>query len=478
MIRHFSNKKSAFLFLLCIIFSCILPAAEPNSGMVPPGRTGRPLSPSDIAAQEKYEATKALEAYNKRNAEIDSWIEDDAALDYNNAALLYYQALLLRPDHDQAVINKFYDVYGGAEPDTQIRIFLGEWLPSMKVSEIASRISQCTWEIWPEEKTSQIFLMNSFRQFSYIIAVDAITLASDGHYRAALERCMTTRRIARHLSYDSNINISASACDNIALRTIWRILGDMPLDADILTWFQGQLAIFQEATPFLERTLQIYLNAKIDMIQSSSISRLRGMLLKRAADEAARQRIRNLTDDQTRRQALEAVQGFFGSIFAILHSDKSAKQKYAEIQQVTTPDTINYVFSGPLMNIYNELGAEAVGLITGLDMKLTEEKKLDEIQKIIDESEELNTIELLAKYSNAVGEKIDFGFLVNSEMTDKQKRAEMQKAIDKLNDAYAIETTTFGFSWNVIDHPFRIQVGHITQINITKAAVELYLNNG
>jgi hypothetical protein len=249
----------------------------------------------------------------------------------------------------------------------------------------------------------------------------------------------------------------------------------MPLDADLLTWFQGQLAIFQEATPFLERTLQISLNAKINMIQSSSIARLRGMLLKRAADEAARQRIRNLTDDQTRKQALEAVQGFFDSIFAILHSDKSAERKYAEIQQVTTPDTINYVFSGPLMNIYNELGAEVVGLITGLDTKLTEEKKLDEIQKIIDKSEEPNTIELLAKYSNAVGEKIDFGFLVNSEMTDKQKRAEMQKAIDKLNDAYAIETSTFGFSWNVIDHPFRIQVGHITQINITKAAVELYL---
>ena len=69
MSHHFSNEKSAFFFLLCIIFIDILPAAEPNSGFVPGGRWGRPLSPSEITAYEKYKATKALEAYNKRNAE-------------------------------------------------------------------------------------------------------------------------------------------------------------------------------------------------------------------------------------------------------------------------------------------------------------------------------------------------------------------------------------------------------------------------
>jgi len=480
MSRHFSNEKSAFFFLLCIIFIDILPAAEPNSGFVPPGRWGRPLSPSEIAAYGKYKATKALESYNKRNAEIDSWIEDDAIPDYNNAALLYYQALLLQPDHDQAVINKFVDVcYGKAEPDTQIRTFLGKWLHSMKVSEIASRIPQCNWGIWPEsvwpsEKTSQIFLMKSFRHFHFIIAADAITLASDGHYRAALERCMTLRRIARHLSYDSKLHLISGACDGTALRTIRRILGDMSLDADILRWLQGRLAIFQEATPFLEVLLQEYLKSEIEIIQSFSIARLRGMLLKGAADEPARQHIRDLTDEQIRSDVIEKYQNLYGLTFTILHSDKSAEQKIAEIKELT--DYIpNMAFSKPLTNIYNELGLEVVNLIMGIDMKLTEEKKLDEIQRIIDKSEELHTIELLTNFSKVLGKEIDFSFIADSKITDEQKLIEMQKVFNELSEAFAFETATFGVIVGNINSHLERQVRHKAQINSTKAAVELYL---
>ena len=305
MLKH---KKLIFLICGIMLLSAIVVYITQNDNQVtsdqtnitgPAGRTGRPLSSSEISSYKAYKDRKALEDYEKRNAEFGSWIEDDLIPDHNNAALLYYQALLLKPDHDQSVLNKIYDVYEGAEPDTQIRTFLGQWLPSMKISDIASRIPQCAWEVWPErewpeEKTSRIFLMKSFRHFSFIIAVDAITLASDGHYKAALERCMTLRRIARHLSHDPQLNLLSSACDDIALRTIQEILGDMLLDADTLTWLQGRLAIFQEATPFLERKLHEYQKSYKDMAQSSSVVILRGMLLKMADTEQAKEKIRNL----------------------------------------------------------------------------------------------------------------------------------------------------------------------------------------
>jgi len=481
----FSLKRYRVIILLClltvmlsVIFGVVVPVVRPPRGSPPAAQsTVRPASPSK---PYHYKDRRALEAYEKRNAEIDSWIEDDAIPDHNNAALLYYQALLLRPDHNQKIINKFHDVlHGEAEPDTRIRILLGQWLPSMKISEIASRMPQCTWGVWPEmvwpsEKRSRIFLMITFRHFSYIIAVDAIMLASEGHYRAALERCMTIRRIARHLSHDPLLHLVSGACEGTALRTILGILGDIPLDEDILTWFQSRLATFQEATPFLERFLQKCLRNGRDLIQTSSIARLRGMLLKRAADERARQHIRDLTDDQIRNQALDAVQGFYDSIFAILLSDKSAEQKQVEIQELTHY-TINRKVFEPLMKIYHEFGGEISDLIVGRGIDMTEEKKLSEIQKIIDKSSEPNTVELLTKFSHAVGKDIDFGFFVNREMTDEQKRAEMQKAIDKLSEAYAIETSTFGLSLNSIDGDFTSQVGHTAWINSLKAAVELYL---
>ena len=481
MKSYFSTERSALLFLLCFIFSGIMPVGEPIFGSAPAGRAGRPLSSSERSA---YEDRRALEAYEKRNAEIDSWIEENSIPDYKNAALLYYQALLLMPDHDQTVINKLYDVYGGVEPDAQIRTFLGKCLPSMKVSEIASRIPQCTWGIWPEEvwppeKRSHIFLIKSFRHYSYIIVVDAIILASDGHYRAALERCMTLRRIARHLSHDSELHIRSSTYDDIALRMIRRILGDMPLDADILTWFQGQLAMFQEATTFLERTLQEYVEANIDMVQSSSIASLRGMLLKRAADEQVRQNIRDLTDEQIRAQAMETVQGLFGSVFAILHSDKSAEQKHAEMRELanhTVKTDIRELLNTILNTINNdELGEDILGLIVRIGPEMTEEQKLSKMQKIIDKRVAPDAIELLTKFSNALGQEIDLGFLAGSEMTDEQRLAEMQKVLRELGEAFRIETSGFGFSWHWIAGLFEFEVRHTAQINGIKAAVELYL---
>jgi hypothetical protein len=479
MKSYCSTEMSTLLFLLCFIFSGIMPVAEPIFGSGPVGRAGRPLSSSERSA---YEKRKALEAYEKRNAEIDSWIEENSIPDYKNAALLYYQALLLKPDHDQTVIDKFYDVYGGVEPDTQIRTFLGEWLPSMKVSEIASRIPQCTWGIWPErlwpsEKRRHIFLMKSFNHYNCIIAVDAIILASDGHYRAALQRCMTLRRIARHLSYDSKLHISSHFCEDIALRTIPRILGEMPPNADVLAWFQGQLAMFQEATTFLERTLQEYLEAKIDMVQSSSIASLRDILLKRAADERAKQNVRDLTDEQIRAQAIETVQGPFGSVSAILHSDKSAEQKHAEMQELADhtvktniPDLL-IIFS-PIFN--DELGKDILGLTVGIGPEMTEEQKLSKMQKIIDKRVAPDAIKLLTKFSNALEREIDLDFLADSEMTDEQRLAEMQKVLYELGEAYRIEGT-FEFPWLVINSRFESQVRHTAQINSIKAAVEIYL---
>lgn len=476
MSRYFLNEKNAFPFLFCIVFGGILSVAEPVFGSVPAGRTGHPLSASEIAA---YEEQKALEVYEKRNAEIDSWIEDNSIPDHNNAALFYYQALLLKPDHDQTVINKLHDVYWDTEPDSQTKIFLGEWLPSMKVSEIASRISECTWGVWPErmwpeDKTSHILLINSFRHLSYVIAVDGITLSSEGHCRAALERCMTIRRIARHLSHSTQLCISSSACDGMALRTIQRILGDMPLDIDILTWLHDQLAIFQEAPSCLERTLHEYLKAKTEMVRSSSIPKLRGMLLKRAADERARQYILNLTDDQIRHQALETVQSFFGSIFAILYSDKSADQKYTEIQK-TTEYTINQDAIEPFTKMYYEFGEHISNLMTGTGIDLTEEQKLSEIQKVVDKCSEPNAVELLTRAANAVGKEIDFGFLVNREMTDEQKLVKMQKVVYALGEAFAVETSKFEFHWNAICRLFESALGHKAHINGLKAASELYL---
>ena len=270
MKSYFSTEKSAFLFLLCFVFGGIMPVAQPIFGSAPAGRTGRPPNPSEISA---YEDQKALQAYKKRNAQIDSRKQDDAIPSDNNAALLYYQAFVQLPDANGAIKTKINDVYGGAEPDTQTKIFLGKCLPALELFQVASLMPQCTWGVLSDEQKSRNFLGRKLNNLSFIISVDAATLAADGHYRAGLEQCLTLRRIARHLIEDPQLYLFSMGCDLPALRTIRRILGKMPPNTDVLTWFEGQLASIQVTSPTLERTLQKGLNARIKVVQTCSILR-------------------------------------------------------------------------------------------------------------------------------------------------------------------------------------------------------------
>ena len=476
MNRYFSNEKITFLYLVCIIFIGILPVAEPIFGSLPAGRTGGTVSPSERSA---YEDRKALEAYEKRNDEIDLQLQNNLMPSNNNAALLYYQAFLLFPEYNLDIDMKLSKVHRGLEePDKQVKIFLGKCLPAMEIYETASHITQCIWGVMPQNQRNRDTLRRKLVNLSFVILVDAQTLAADGKYYAALEQCLTVRRFARHIYEDPELYRYVTTIDIMALSTARSILGIMPINADVLAWFQGQLALIQVKPIYLEKTFQVFLKDKIETVQSYSIPRLRGMLLKRAPDERTKQHIRNLTDDQIRNQTIEAVQGFFGSIFAILLSDKSAEQKYAEIQE-SCETTKKTDFLKLLDMVHNKFGDNILSLMVGIHLEMTEEQKLSEIQKIIDKSAEPDTIDLFTRFSKALGKDINFDFLVNREMTDKQKLAEMQKVIYELGNAYAIETSTFGLSWNQIGYLTKLAMdshtAQMAQINCTRAAVELYL---
>ncbi len=471
MNSYFSHSKCVVLFV-SFAFGGIMPLVEPAFGSAPAGKTGCRLSFSERSA---YEDEKALEAYEKRNAEITHLAADVAQPNHGNAALLYYQALLLLPEIDQVFDLKLSKVRTGEEePDRHVRAFLGKCLPAIEIYGTASRIPQCNWGVLPENPTNSASLgLKSFK-LSFVVLVDGRTLAADGKYYAALEQCLTVSRFARHISEDPELHRSSRSNDRMVLSTIRSILDVMPPDADVLEWFKGQLASIEVTSPILERRLQEYLQARMDMVESYSTEILRGMLLKRAADEQAKQDIRDLKDEQIRYQAIETIQGFFDSVFAILDSDKSAEQKRTELQQVA-----NYArktgVSEPLMKIYRELGVDVVGLITGIDVEMTEEQKLATTQKIIDKLAEPETIELVTKFSRALGVGIDFGFLADSETTDKRRLAEMQKVIGELRTAYRVKTSVFGFSWKWVDGLFESQLKHTAQLNSIKVAVELYL---
>jgi hypothetical protein len=269
MKRCFPNEENlvyyVLLFVICI-GNVSMDGFASDQDVV--GRTGRALTSSEVSS---YETQKALEAYQKRNAEIDLPIQEDVIPVDKNAALLYYQAFLLLPDPNEALQKKITAVRQGAEPDTSIRVFLGQCVPTLEMFKIASRMSDCTWGTWPEYDRIRTGMASKLYNLRRTLSVDALTLASDGYYHAALDQCLTLRRIARHLSEDPILDIFTRSYDSDALNTIRPILNEMPLNADTLSWLQGQLALVQVHST-LERELHRSFKLAIERDQSGVCS--------------------------------------------------------------------------------------------------------------------------------------------------------------------------------------------------------------
>jgi len=197
----------------------------------------------------------------------------------------------------------------------------------------------CIWDMWPERQPLQIALRKEIFPLAEVVLGDAVTLAADGHYRVALERCLTVRRFARHLSgvsYSVPTIPFSMACDNYALCTIQYVLGVIPPDAEVLTWFRGQLAAVQGATPHFTTIFQAYVNAQLYDIRTNHarLEREKDLVVKEAEGEQAKEKVRNLTDEQFVSRARRGIQNLIDRIFRIVDSEMPYDRKRAEVHRI------------------------------------------------------------------------------------------------------------------------------------------------
>jgi hypothetical protein len=284
------------------------------------------------------EKRRAKKAYEEAGAQIAGSLQDAFPPNPDNAALLYYQAFLLRPEPNMSTTEKIMDVLKGAESDSQIRTYMGNCLPMIQVAEIASRMSQCTWGLWngPGLSFGWKDLHSEVGNLEYILVVHARTLAADGHYHAALEQCLTLRRLSGHLSEDPRLDLAARSPDLMALRTMQYVLGVMTPDVDTLMWFRGQLGVVPGLRLSLGQTLQGNLNSFLSRVKvnPNRLAFLKNRLIETVQDEQGKEDARNLTDEQLLSLARDPLQRFLDSIFRIEDSEMAYEDKRAEMQRM------------------------------------------------------------------------------------------------------------------------------------------------
>ena len=254
----------------------------------------------------------------------------------DNAALLYYQAFLLRPELDDTFMS-FDRVLRGDDPNEKVREYLN--LPdsrdAIRIAEAASKILDCSWGITRPQGYNT--LLPQARQLTFLLEVDARTLAVDGEYRTALERCLSIRRFARHLNDEGIMAYLISMpIDLRSLRCIHYVLGSMPPDGDTLIWLQSQVSNVQGAPPPPGRALEVSLNDDLKYLSEHPgfLEAWREDVSERIEDESTKQEILNLTYEEILERMKDSYNRYLSSVNRIIGSDIPYQQKHLELKEL------------------------------------------------------------------------------------------------------------------------------------------------
>jgi hypothetical protein len=285
--------------------------------------------------------------------------------DPDNAALLYYQAFLLRPEPDNDTSISIDEVICGGEPDEKVREYLNlpDCRETIEFTEAATKLQQCNWGIrYSQGVVARLPQLVHIRNLSFLIYADARVLAADGSYKEAFNRCLAIQRIAEHVGDDTMISYFLSVSLNgLAHCCIQDILGSMPPDVDILIWLKDKL-IMRGDIPSLVQALKTDEEMCIQSLRSNpdTLKRLREHLAENADDENTRKEILVLDDENFIAYVRKPNIDFLNSIFRVVESKMSYQEKLSEIQKISEVmndeyDASHYVVADKIPEQYNTI---------------------------------------------------------------------------------------------------------------------------
>jgi len=285
------------------------------------------------AVQDRF----AEQTYTIEGAEITPWMKSARLPSPDNAALLWYQAFLSRPDPDDATWFRIDEVLRGGEPDGQIRAYLGHCRQTIRLAEMAAQMPQCTWGFsLPDGTLATADIAMETRPLTSLLAVDARTLAFDGHYRAAFARCLTIWGLARHVGDDTLMMFFISqGCDVMARCVLQYVLGVMPPKTGTLRWLRGQLTAVEGTPQSLKKVLQMDFELVLDNMRNDAefLQWVRQSYAEVATNDQAREEAWSLTDEEIIARARQPYSRYLDQVLLVLDSEMSYEEKYVELER-------------------------------------------------------------------------------------------------------------------------------------------------
>ncbi len=162
----------------------------------------------------------------------------------DNAAVLYYKAFMILQEPSEEVQKMMTDLREGKiKPNDEIRQYLQDNKHAIELVETAAEVRNCDWG-YDISKGFDVMLpeLSKIRRMAFLLAANTQVLAGQGDYKAALGKCLTVHKMARHVGDRLLISyLVGNALSKLANKQIGKILSQMPDDVETLTWLKTQI---------------------------------------------------------------------------------------------------------------------------------------------------------------------------------------------------------------------------------------------
>jgi hypothetical protein len=158
--------------------------------------------------------------------------------DPDNAALLYYQAFLLRKQPDETMKEMLGDLSRGKIPvDKRITEYVESNRRVIELTIAAADIPICDWGLkFSDGWSMEIPYLWEAREIFRLLIADARILAGKADYESAIDRCVSVRKLASHAAEETTLvgYLAGSKIDELANKCIQDILSSAPVDLQAL----------------------------------------------------------------------------------------------------------------------------------------------------------------------------------------------------------------------------------------------------
>ncbi len=162
----------------------------------------------------------------------------------NNAAVLYYRAFMVMKEPSKEVGDMISKMRKDRAKATEaVKQCLEENRHMIRFVETAATLPNCDWGR-DESRGFDLLLpeLGKIRGTAFLLIADAQIQVEQGNYKAALTKCLTVHKMARHVGDDLIISFLVGvALHDLANQRIEDILSEMPVEQETLTWLKNEL---------------------------------------------------------------------------------------------------------------------------------------------------------------------------------------------------------------------------------------------